>query len=96
MTASSVILPVDSTVPGDVAPVDLVETAPERRRVPLWVAIVAASLPMFMATLDNLVLTSALARHPGRSRLVGRPAVVVPQRLHAGVRDVHASGRHVG
>jgi EmrB/QacA subfamily drug resistance transporter len=30
------------------------------RRVPLWVAILATSLPMFMATLDNLVMTSAL------------------------------------
>ncbi|UOE43606.1 DHA2 family efflux MFS transporter permease subunit [Agromyces larvae] len=30
------------------------------RRVPLWLAIVAASLPMFMATLDNLVITNAL------------------------------------
>ncbi|MFF0814163.1 DHA2 family efflux MFS transporter permease subunit [Rhodococcus sp. NPDC003318] len=30
------------------------------RRVPLWLAIFAASLPMFMATLDNLVMTSAL------------------------------------
>lgn len=30
------------------------------RRVPLWVAIIATSLPMFMATLDNLVMTSAL------------------------------------
>ncbi|MFF1635737.1 MFS transporter [Leifsonia sp. NPDC058248] len=30
------------------------------RRVPIWLAIVAASLPMFMATLDNLVVTSAL------------------------------------
>ena len=60
MTTSSVISPVDPTVPADVVPVELVEAAPERRRVPLWVAIVAASLPMFMATLDNLVLTSAL------------------------------------
>ena len=34
--------------------------APTTRRVPLWVAIVATSLPMFMATLDNLVMTSAL------------------------------------
>jgi len=34
--------------------------APRSRRVPVWVAIVAASLPMFMATLDNLVMTSAL------------------------------------
>jgi EmrB/QacA subfamily drug resistance transporter len=30
------------------------------RRVPVWLAIVAASVPMFMATLDNLVVTSAL------------------------------------
>lgn len=30
------------------------------RRVPVWLAIIAASLPMFMATLDNLVVTSAL------------------------------------
>jgi MFS family permease len=30
------------------------------RRGPVWLAIVAASLPMFMATLDNLVVTSAL------------------------------------
>jgi EmrB/QacA subfamily drug resistance transporter len=30
------------------------------RRTPLWLAIVAVSLPMFMATLDNLVMTSAL------------------------------------
>lgn len=30
------------------------------RRTPVWLAIVAASLPMFMATLDNLVITNAL------------------------------------
>lgn len=30
------------------------------RRVPAWLAILAASVPMFMATLDNLVVTSAL------------------------------------
>jgi len=30
------------------------------RRIPVWLAIVAASLPMFMATLDNLVMTNAL------------------------------------
>ena len=30
------------------------------RRVPLWLAVLATSLPMFMATLDNLVMTSAL------------------------------------
>uniref|UniRef100_UPI00263BC5C7 DHA2 family efflux MFS transporter permease subunit n=1 Tax=Leifsonia williamsii TaxID=3035919 RepID=UPI00263BC5C7 len=34
--------------------------AAARRRIPVWLAIVAASLPMFMATLDNLVVTSAL------------------------------------
>ncbi|HET6625815.1 MAG TPA: MFS transporter [Nocardioidaceae bacterium] len=33
---------------------------PARRTVPIWLALVAASLPMFMATLDNLVMTSAL------------------------------------
>ncbi|MCW2793797.1 MAG: drug resistance transporter, EmrB/QacA subfamily [Nocardioides sp.] len=31
-----------------------------RRSVPVWLAVVAASLPMFMATLDNLVMTTAL------------------------------------
>src|SRR6188472_4323296 len=38
------------------------EPVPTRapRRIPTWLAIVAASLPMFMATLDNLVMTSAL------------------------------------
>lgn len=30
------------------------------RHIPLWVVIIATSLPMFMATLDNLVMTSAL------------------------------------
>jgi EmrB/QacA subfamily drug resistance transporter len=36
-----------------------VSVAP-RRRIPVWLAIIAASLPMFMATLDNLVVTNAL------------------------------------
>ena len=31
-----------------------------RPRIPVWLAIIAASLPMFMATLDNLVMTNAL------------------------------------
>lgn len=35
------------------------ETA-ARRRVPVWLAIAAAGLPMFMAMLDNLVMTNAL------------------------------------
>ena len=42
-------------------PAPVVSAAP-RRRVPTWLAIVAASLPMFMATLDNLVVTNALPR----------------------------------
>ncbi|BDZ45295.1 MFS transporter [Naasia aerilata] len=33
---------------------------PPTRRRPLWLVLVAASLPMFMATLDNLVMTNAL------------------------------------
>src|SRR6188768_2398337 len=36
-----------------------VVTAP-RRRIPVWLAITAAALPMFMAMLDNLVMTNAL------------------------------------
>ncbi len=35
-------------------------TRGRRRTVPVWLAVVATSLPMFMATLDNLVMTSAL------------------------------------
>ncbi|AKU17451.1 DHA2 family efflux MFS transporter permease subunit [Luteipulveratus mongoliensis] len=34
--------------------------ASARRRVPIWLVLLATSLPMFMATLDNLVMTSAL------------------------------------
>ncbi len=30
------------------------------RRVPIWLAVLAAGVPMFMATLDNLVVTTAL------------------------------------
>ncbi|WP_223404354.1 MFS transporter [Occultella gossypii] len=33
---------------------------PTTRVVPVWLALLAASLPMFMATLDNLVMTGAL------------------------------------
>src|SRR5829696_8280294 len=41
--------------------IDLPARTPHRsRRAPVWLAIVAASQPMFMATLDNLVMTSAL------------------------------------
>jgi EmrB/QacA subfamily drug resistance transporter len=35
-------------------------TGAPRRRIPVWLAIVAASIPMFMASLDNLVMTNAL------------------------------------
>src|SRR5690242_588147 len=35
-------------------------TVTRSRRVPIWLDVVAASLPMFMATLDNLVMTTAL------------------------------------
>lgn len=31
-----------------------------RRRIPVWLVVVAVSVPMFMATLDNLVMTTAL------------------------------------
>ncbi|MFF9776721.1 MFS transporter [Streptomyces sp. NPDC013978] len=34
--------------------------APGERRVPLWLAVVACSLPMFMVALDNLVVSTAL------------------------------------
>ncbi|MFE4748824.1 MFS transporter [Streptomyces mirabilis] len=37
-----------------------VDPARERRRVPLWLAIVACSVPMFMVALDNLVVSTAL------------------------------------
>jgi EmrB/QacA subfamily drug resistance transporter len=42
------------------ATVEAPPTEATHRRVPIWLAIVAASLPMFMATLDNLVMTNAL------------------------------------
>lgn len=45
-----------------------------RRLIPIWLAIVAASLPMFMATLDNLVMTSALP--------------VIRLDLHAGIDEL--------
>lgn len=35
-------------------------SASARTAAPLWTAVLAASLPMFMATLDNLVMTTAL------------------------------------
>jgi EmrB/QacA subfamily drug resistance transporter len=47
-------------VPAEPGLVASVEAPRAPRRIPLWVVIVATSLPMFMATLDNLVMTSAL------------------------------------
>ena len=45
----------------DAAPLVALVAAPARtRRAPVWLAVVAASPPMFAATLDNLVMTSAL------------------------------------
>ncbi len=45
----------------ETAPVAAAPSEPSaRRRIPVWLAIAAASLPMFMATLDNLVMTNAL------------------------------------
>lgn len=46
------------TVPQTLEPE--VEAPVGRHGIPVWLAIVAASLPMFMATLDNLVMTNAL------------------------------------
>ncbi|MCX5063052.1 MULTISPECIES: MFS transporter [unclassified Streptomyces] len=40
-------------------PVDT-PAAPAARRIPLWLAIVACSVPMFMVALDNLVVSTAL------------------------------------
>jgi EmrB/QacA subfamily drug resistance transporter len=42
------------------APAVVERTRGRRRTAPIWLALVATSLPMFMATLDNLVMTSAL------------------------------------
>ncbi|MGZ5401365.1 MAG: hypothetical protein ACXWDM_15250, partial [Nocardioides sp.] len=38
----------------------LPSTPPRSRRAPVWLVLVATSVPMFMATLDNLVMTTAL------------------------------------
>jgi EmrB/QacA subfamily drug resistance transporter len=44
----------------ETSPVADVAAGAPRRRIPVWLAIVAASIPMFMASLDNLVMTNAL------------------------------------
>jgi EmrB/QacA subfamily drug resistance transporter len=58
MTTSSALL--DPRAPHSAVPPGDVSGAGVRRTVPIWLALLAASLPMFMATLDNLVMTSAL------------------------------------
>src|ERR1700749_3197958 len=44
----------------DTVPAEAGVTPGGRRRIPVWLAILAASIPMFMASLDNLVMTNAL------------------------------------
>ncbi len=44
------------------------------RKIPVWLAVAAASLPVFMATLDNLVVTNALP--------------VIHEKLGAGVEEL--------
>ena len=51
---SATLLDVEAGVPQPERPRD------RSRAVPVWLAVLAASLPMFMATLDNLVMTTAL------------------------------------
>ncbi|MEP6800055.1 MAG: MFS transporter [Lapillicoccus sp.] len=50
-------LPAD---PGPLSPPTRATHGRAGRRIPTWLAVLATSLPMFMATLDNLVMTSAL------------------------------------
>ncbi|MDQ1563728.1 MAG: hypothetical protein QOI14_679, partial [Actinomycetota bacterium] len=49
----------DLRTPDDTTPTPTPTPTP-RRRIPVWLAILAASIPMFMASLDNLVMTNAL------------------------------------
>ena len=49
-----------STSPTITAVATALDDVPRPRRVTVWLVILAASLPMFMATLDNLVVTNAL------------------------------------
>ncbi len=53
---------IDGTAPVPTGPAIAPPPVPPRgsRRVPVWLVLVATSLPMFMATLDNLVMTTAL------------------------------------
>ncbi|MCX4748432.1 MFS transporter [Kitasatospora sp. NBC_01287] len=49
-------------------------TTPDRPKVPLWLSIVACSVPMFMVALDNLVVSTALR--------------TLAVKLHAGTTDL--------
>ncbi|MDF2444418.1 MAG: hypothetical protein JWR01_2621 [Subtercola sp.] len=61
MTADTSIAPATPPPGTPTGPrADNPDRATGRRRIPIWLAVVAASLPMFMATLDNLIMTSAL------------------------------------
>src|ERR1700750_2051714 len=54
--------PATPAPPAPIAPEStLPRTRGRRRTAPIWLALIATSLPMFTATLDNLVMTSALA-----------------------------------
>src|SRR6201992_3962147 len=55
-TAPAAPAPPAPVAPETAAP----RTRGRRRTAPIWLAVVGTSLPMFMATLDNLVMTSAL------------------------------------
>jgi EmrB/QacA subfamily drug resistance transporter len=54
--SSSVLVPAPATPPVPTP----ARSRGRVRSVPLWLAVLATSVPMFMATLDNLVMTSAL------------------------------------
>src|SRR3954453_23052791 len=56
MSSSALAAPAGVTAPVPAPP----RTRGRARSVPIWLAVLATSLPMFMATLDNLVMTSAL------------------------------------
>lgn len=78
----------------EVAAVPPVAPARPARRVPLWLAVLATSLPMFMATLDNLVMTSALPVIRADLGASVDQLGLVRERLHARLRDVHAPRGH--
>src|SRR3978361_1476164 len=64
MTTSTTPVALSAVAPAVPVAPESTETQPRtrgwRRTAPIWLAVLATSLPMFMATLDNLVMTSAL------------------------------------